>query len=451
MWNRSSRRYSAATDNCYPKRGSKLRGRDVLAALIVVFWATAAFKPWHCHAEEHGAPPGRRGAVIAEFTVERDGAPLVIPVTMEVAAPGAPSGRRWSTFKMLLDTGAPCTLFDVAHRKELGAPVRRSVMRSPFGALEIDIFQTPRMRFDRIEVQPRGGVACLDLRHAMDIIHEKIDGVLGMDVLFAMVVSIDFDEGRVCIHRAADPAVGRPVPIDRNSGKFAGCPVVRGAVADRPPMEFLVDTGGSGMFAGGIDGPTYDRLTDDRLIIPSWRTREAKFVNGNVQVKLGRSRAFAIGDDVHRGLIFGRLPICALGLGFLSRYFVVFDFPKNVMYLRPGKGFSRPDHLDLSAMEIARFASSVAVLSLTEGGPAATAGIRKGDQILTIDGTEVEKTTVMAIRRVLSETGHHRLGIRRGQAYYEAVVDLKDELWGVRGVDADNEHAESRESAGRRP
>ena len=131
------------------------RARDMaLATLLLCSFGIVA--PTACQdlaAEERlavRAPP----RILAEFRIERDGGPVIVPVTVEWPKGGRRSEKRQTICRMLLDTGATHTLFHDAHHAWFGKPTGKVNVF----AVEAETFKAPVMRIGNLTVCADGDV-----------------------------------------------------------------------------------------------------------------------------------------------------------------------------------------------------------------------------------------------------------------------------------------------------
>lgn len=403
-----------------------VRTRRALRSPCVLCLFACGAAAWQLNPIWAQAARAAKKAIIAEFAVDEEGAPLVLPIEIEVTDDNG--AVKVVVFRMLLDTGASHSIFAVKHRAVLGRPITKAQMHTLGAPIEVELFEFPRMHLGSLIIRPTGHVACVDLTQSSEIVGESVDGVLGMDFLGSLVISIDFDRGRVTIHRVVDPSFGQPVRITRDAPEHPRCPVVYCKVGKGDEIGFLVDTGGTGLLSGGIQQGAYDRIVEQRQLLPEAGARNFKLPTGAAYLQYGRTTSFSAGPYVHEGLLFGRFPINCLGLGYLSRYLVAFDFPNNVMYLKPGAGFSRSDRIQVSGMRVAKRGKTVVVALVAEGGVAASAGIRRDDEIVSLDGRSVREFTIMSVRRRLCEAGVLSLGIRHCNTERRIILHLPDKI-----------------------
>ena len=80
-----------------------------------------------------------------------------------------------------------------------------------------------------------------------------------------------------------------------------------------------------------------------------------------------------------------------VGYSLLRRYRVVIDYPRKVLWLDPIPGYrdERPYEYSQVGIQLERVGPRVRVTAVALDSPAAAAGIRRGDEIVTIDGSAV--------------------------------------------------------------
>ena len=129
----------------------------------------------------------------------------------------------------------------------------------------------------------------------------------------------------------------------------------------------------------------------------------------------------------HADLIFSTSGWNVLGLNYWSRYVTTFDFPGQAIYLKKGARFDQPDTHDLSGLTVVRAGGRTTVVVVDNGTPTAGAGIRPGDVILKVNGTNAGDMTLTAIRRHLAARGAKvSLVLSRVGKEQEAVVALPE-------------------------
>jgi membrane-associated protease RseP (regulator of RpoE activity) len=359
-------------------------------------------------------------AIVAEFSVGREGEALIIPIVVRWRETSPGSAPEKKICRMWLDTGAATTLFHKSHRAELGAPLGKIAAKGSTRSFDAEAFNTPTLEIGGETMRPSGSVLCVDMRSQIERLGEHIDGVIGMDVLGDLALSIDFDLGKVRFHRAVGRSVEPAVPIALDTWRR---PHVSAQLPDGTSEWFLIDTGEIGLSAGRLGTAPSQRLVESGHLLPL-SPRFVGSVLGLDGISVGemrRATRFSIARYTHQNLVFGRIGENSLGLGYLSRYNVTFDFAKRVMYLRPSKRFAAADRVALSGLELFRSTAAMRVADVSPDRPAAAAHLLAGDVITEVDGKKTQSLTVFATERLLSLPGRHVLVIARG-AVQERVV-----------------------------
>jgi predicted metalloprotease with PDZ domain len=115
-----------------------------------------------------------------------------------------------------------------------------------------------------------------------------------------------------------------------------------------------------------------------------------------------------------------------LGLKFLRRHIVTFDFVDQTLFLRPSLLFTELESADMSGLHIIRQGQDTVIYAVDEGSPAAQVKLAAGDVIESINGKEARSLTLRDIRRALKSRDQERvtIGIRRdgGEDTYQFVL-----------------------------
>jgi len=109
---------------------------------------------------------------------------------------------------------------------------------------------------------------------------------------------------------------------------------------------------------------------------------------------------FALGSRQTQDLAFVRGDDNLLGLAYLSRYKITFDFPNRVLYSRAGKAFDKPDPTDVSGLHLLRKEGATIVGRVDSDSAAEASGLEEDDIILAVDGLDADPTSLTDLRRV---------------------------------------------------
>ncbi len=96
-----------------------------------------------------------------------------------------------------------------------------------------------------------------------------------------------------------------------------------------------------------------------------------------------------------------------IGLGLLSRFNIVYDYPHQRMFLEPNGSFSEPFEYDMSGMTVGK-ASGGDYLEITyvhDNSPASESGLMAGDRITKINGRNASQYDFWSLRPLLQRAG----------------------------------------------
>jgi len=283
--------------------------------------------------------------------------PVPTPLPADVAINPEAGRGGWMTiwlrlesgdeFRVIVDTGAPFTLLDKSLAPKLGRRLDTTTIRSWRGAQEGGVYPAPRFYLEDVPLLGGSNVMTCDLSKFLPPMEPPIRGILGMECLCHYCVQLDFAAGemRFLDHRHLDAAgLGQGFAL-----KFAideehcGIPLLQHTgLLGGTVTNTVIDTGDNG--DGSVEG---------RAI----RRHAAGSYSGGLVKRF--KHFLAVEGIVNVGV---RLPGCVwagntytniavtrgsrdlpnwIGIRFLARHIVTFDFPDQMMYLRQTSGGPR--------------------------------------------------------------------------------------------------------------
>jgi hypothetical protein len=232
-------------------------------------------------------------------------------------------------------------------------------------------------------------------------------------------IRIDFDAGKLAFLDALEVDPGTPISLTQVEQRYSATFSVAGE-----EEEFEIDTGLGGLQSGDLNAKLCERLMKARKIRNVSKDCSVSLV-GYSEDQIMDLEDFCCGPFTHRHLYFGQSQNNLLGLHYLSRYIVTFDFPNQRMYLRKGKRFDQLDLRDQSGLHILRSDGQTVVQVVDAGSPAARAGIEPKDILLQLGDLDAEKTKMPVLRQQLARDGETvRLHLRRGVQLREVALEL---------------------------
>ena len=228
-------------------------------------------------------------------------------------------------------------------------------------------------------------------------------GVLGYDIFSRFVVEINYDENFIVLHEPKKFRVRqsyRKIPMKVVNTKPYIELTINKNENEGKKMHLMVDTGASHAIL--LDNP------DDNSLIPDQNITSVigRGLGGNINGYLGRMTSVKMGKFEFEGPI-ASFPIegdygaaikrgsrnGTIGGELLSRFNVAFDYSQGYLYLRKSKAFHEGFEHDMSGMNIATQGEKLDQLivnNVRQDSPAFNAGIRKGDEIESINGYSLE-------------------------------------------------------------
>lgn len=343
------------------------------------------------------------GEVLAEFDVAPEGDAVLVPVSI-----GGTEYPFW------FSTSRETSSFDEALRPLLGPPVPTWV-DTAVGEDTEERYRAPAAAVGSVRLAFPYGVHCRDHSDISRTLGYKSYGVLGMDALQRHVVQVDFDEGKLRFLKTAASAAGQPVLI-----KFAGPhgrkPQVVIEIPGAAMERALIDTGKLGeslVLHSGLF-----RALQNHETLPKVRSQIIWYQQKRCEVRRGRIDAAKIGGLRHQSVLCRESVVNVLGLEFLARYVITFDFPNSRLFLKEGRRFREGDLLYTPAENrLERTESGVVVVRADSQGPSRSTrlGLESGDVIERINGLDFRRVSNWYVRRALGTDDRRiELVVRRG-------------------------------------
>jgi hypothetical protein len=316
--------------------------------------------------------------VIESFPVDSRGGLLVIP--------GEVNGKE---YHFVLDTGSTNSVFDMSLKAAL-RPLRTK--RRINGAPPLDLYECGSATVGHSKLRAGQTVICRDLASLKDENSDRNYGILGMDFLAGKVVQIDFDRGRLSFLKDAERADGCRVPLRIGDDDLSYVDLELPGLGDHP---FLVDTGCNGFRTGYLSKSTFDFLVRAEHIRVFDRPSTSWTFEGTKTTRIGSLDRQSFQSMQHESQIYSEDSSddsCnGLGLGYLSRFCVTFDFPNRILILKKGTRFANALPANPAGVDIVSKGGPPIVGQVDEGGLAWKLGLRPGDRIILVDGKDARK------------------------------------------------------------
>lgn len=300
-------------------------------------------------------------------------------------------------FPFVLDTGGHAILTP-ATVKRLGLKTRGAGLSYGAGAggKATSYTRVAQLRIGNAEIE-HPSFLVLPLSSVMTDLGNRppVAGILGFEVFARFAVTLDFADREMTLQTfasATPPRGARTLPIQFTQDM----PLVK-ATLDGKPGIFGVDTGNSGPLP----------------VFPQWAAREGLaryYLAGMPAPGSGQGGQFMTHAAWIRSLALAGLRVPAdepaaltaanagaasihdeagnLGLRVWKHFTVEFDYRRGAMYLTPRPDFALPQPAasdGLAAIKLAHDAFTI--MGVMPDGPAAKAGLKRGEKVVSVDGT----------------------------------------------------------------
>jgi hypothetical protein len=248
-----------------------------------------------------------------------------------------------------------------------------------------------------------------------------------LDALQKSIVQLDFDSHAVRILKFVPADAGKAIPILSLNGPTKYCCIsVHCAIGNEAPEEFLVMLDRSeslyvrsDLFRRLVEDKTISRFHEESRLYPgAYETDDVGIIRGT----------FSVGDFQTNGerVLLDRENM--IGLQYLSRYLVTFDFAAGIMYLKPGKQFHRIDGIDVSGLELGWKQGKLEILAVRRMSAAYNAGLEVGDVITQVGDVRADRSQTAAIKKLL-QGEDQTIKVKRLRGTTESVVEMTLTAW----------------------
>jgi hypothetical protein len=351
------------------------------------------------------------GATKAEIPIEIHNNLVIVPVILNNQLP----------LKFIVDTGVRTTILtekiysDILHL----AYSKKFTITAPGGVNTVNAYIANNVTIDMPGVHGRGHAMLvlendfLELRNSLG---SEVHGILGYELFSRFVIKIDYEAKLMTLmlpqkFKPSRKYTRLPITVEDTKPYY----VAELKINDTTSMsaKLMIDTGAShGLFL--------DTESSNKIVIPSRSISctIGKGLGGLITGRLARIRSLRVGrytisnmiasfpdpnsyfDTLRTGHMVYRNG--SIGGEVLSRFQVVFDFPREKIYLKPNHAFRKKSYYNMSGVTVKAAGPNLRdfiVVEVREQSSAFKVGVKVGDHIFAINNaltTEMDLSEINA-------------------------------------------------------
>ncbi|MBI1799255.1 MAG: aspartyl protease family protein [Candidatus Eisenbacteria bacterium] len=342
----------------------------------------------------------------------------------------------------LFDTGASITILDSAYAAKMGIETTGKMDAMGAGSSGGASFAT--LKSLRVAGDDGDGVELSDQKIGVLSVNGVLApffwrdcaGVLGYGFISQFVNEIDFDADTLVLR---DPksfeyhGAGTMIPMT-----LAGTvPVVRLKLDGSIEGDYRLDVGSNSTV--DVHGPFAKKHALEGTTGKSLEVTGAGF-GGQFTSRVVRMKRIEIGpygwdrpivslSGATTGALASEDYAGNIGNQILERFKCTLDYDRHQVYLEPGQKYREPDHFSRAGVLLIKVNGVVRAGEVLKGSPAASAGLRKDDEVLSIDGKAALSCEPDDLARLFEEGAEGRkvvFEIKRGDKVKKLKVKLKE-------------------------
>ena len=336
-----------------------------------------------------------------------------------------PVNIREKTYSFLFDTGATLTAVAKTIEPHLGIPLsfEQTATTSP-GSMTVPLYNPIDIRLGNSNLKTNHPIMMLDLDFIGKALGCKFDGIIAMSFIHKHGWHLNFDERNIEIIRP-NFSFDR-VPYDAVIDLIP-TPAGVGAIfveIGGEKLPFIIDTGDTG--SGRVTTKLLEFMIKKNLV-SDIASDNSVGISGIHSQRRARIANLKIGSLQYNGLLMSESPQNALGLGFLKRHRVILDYPNKKLFLKKGLLSFTRDREDKSGIKLINDNGVLVIALIDDRGPAAAAGLQKGDIIKRVNDSEVSGSDLSNIRSLFRGDDGEKitLTISRGEDKLQKHFFLK--------------------------
>lgn len=328
-------------------------------------------------------------------------------------------------YTLLVDTGTTFTVLDSSFRPLLGKPLKETKAETTVGQTEVRFYNPVDIYAGKYNLTTRHQFLLSEFEFLTKVAGIKFHGILGMANLYDHIWGMNFDELELTIRSQPFEEIDKSgfAQLQITPDKV-GIPTIPVEVGNEE-FDFLIDSGDNGF--GRLRKEIIDSLISQKLVV-SVATDTTVSISEIAEVRRVRVKEVRVGENVYKNVLMRESLQNALGYGFLKQHHVIMDFPNREFWFKKGLGIFQIEREDKSGLKLISHNDQIVVAIVDQRGPAAKAGIQRGDIIVRVNDSEVKGADLFEVRTELKgEDGEEILfEINRSNENLDIQFNLKE-------------------------
>lgn len=314
----------------------------------------------------------------------------------------------------VFDTGAGMAVLNPKTAQELGIATAGTLRAQGVGGM----VTAPRyvgLRLSMGQVNLRVNAIGFLVQHLEHKLGRSIDGIIGADFLVRYVTQIDYDQKLLRFFDFDEftyRGKGKKTRL-KMMGRLATCPLtIQLPNGEKHTDDFLIDTG-AGICLGFTtsfsnthqltkrfakkyrfytSGATTNKTYLEAANLPGLELKGFAFQN--IPISISNTRQGVLGTFQNGGILGNRI---------LKRFNITFDYQSRMAYWEPNRAYKKGFEKNCAGIFFGFIDNfqRLEIHQIIAGAPAQQAGLKKGDQVLEVQGKQVTSKDLTWIKQQL--------------------------------------------------
>jgi hypothetical protein len=383
-----------------------------------------------------------RGQKSVKMPIEVFNNLVVVPVVLNGQLP----------LKFILDTGVRTAILTEKTFSDILnlSYARKYTISGPGGKKIVDAFITNNVSLDLPGVHGEGHAMLVleeDYLELRNYLGTDVHGILGYELFSRFIVEIDYERKQLTLtttDKFKKKRKFRTIPISIEDTKPYVISQITMHDSSQVNAKLLVDSGAS-------HGLVLEPSSSPVLKVPAKHINSiiGRGIGGVITGQIGRIKSIDLAGYKVPGVIsnfpdpnsyMDTLKVSrtvfrngSIGGEVLSRFTVIFDFPREKIYLKKNHSYRKNFYYNLSGLTLKAKGSSLRKFEVTDvrpNSPAAKAGLQMGDLVITVNGLPVNELDLNSVNGFMNSKPGRKitLDIERGTTKMRKAFRLENQI-----------------------